>query len=251
MAAALIGRLDDELAQALHGSRLAARQYVSTWRSLRDAILNALQPVRPDDIVLVGQHLMLRDSTGSPSATADDCLDLLALQAPLTSWVTAYGLGTGAAAALLAGVRSCLPNVPALNPPSTAAPVPDMDPAVRARFLRIVFEELRADKTPLKRVMEIFELNQTECGRLFGVSRQAILQWIDESVPASRMGKLGTVLATAELLERKLRVGRVPLAARRPAPAYGGRTMLEMIEADQHEDLHRLVSESFDWSGTA
>jgi hypothetical protein len=83
------------------------------------------------------------------------------------------------------------------------------------------------------------------------VSRQAAQQWIDEGVPPARMGKLATVLATAELLEYKLRDGRVPLISRRPADAYGGQTMIEMIESDRQDELHRTVQKSFDWSGTA
>jgi hypothetical protein len=126
-----------------------------------------------------------------------------------------------------------------------------LDPAAVARFAQLVLDELAARRAPLERVMEILDLSLTDLGRLFGVSRQAAQQWIDEGVPSSRMGKLAAVLATAELLEHKLRAGRAPLAARRAADAYGGRTMLEMIEADQHEELHRSVRTSFDWSGTA
>ena len=38
--------------------------------------------------------------------------------------------------------------------------------------------------------------------------------------------------------------------ARVPAPAYGGLTMLQMIERDRHEELLEIVSASFDWAST-
>ena len=252
LAAPLISRLEDVLPRSLRGSRLSVREYVSTWRSLKEVVLDAIYQVHPDRVALVGSHAVLCDASGAPSALADEALDLAALRAPLSAWVAAYGLGTGTALALLAEIRAYVPGVPALDSPAAAAfPTMDVDRASVERFARLMIEELRENKTPLERVMEIFDLNLTELGGLFGVSRQAALQWLDEGVPSARQGKLGTVLATAELLERKLRGGRVPLVARRTADAYAGRTMLTMIEADQHEDLYRSVRDSFDWSGTA
>jgi hypothetical protein len=43
---------------------------------------------------------------------------------------------------------------------------------------------------------------------------------------------------------------RIPGIARVAAAAYGGLTMLEMIERDRHEELLELVSASFDWAST-
>jgi hypothetical protein len=44
---------------------------------------------------------------------------------------------------------------------------------------------------------------------------------------------------------------RISQIVRRPADAYGGLSMLQMIEADQHEDLARSAAESFNWGSTA
>ena len=252
LAQALIARLEDELPAALRGSRLSVREYVSTWRDLKVVVLDAIRRVRPDRVGVVGSRVLLCDASGAPSSIADEALDLTAIRAPLSAWVDTYGLGTGTAVALLAEIRAYLPDVPTLEPPSNATfPRIEVDRTGLEHFARLVLDELAARKAPLERVMEIFDLSLTDLGRLFGVSRQAAQQWIDEGVPPQRMGKLAAVLATAELLEYKLRAGRVPLAARRPADAYGGRTMFEMIEADQHEELSRSVRTSFDWSGTA
>jgi hypothetical protein len=43
----------------------------------------------------------------------------------------------------------------------------------------------------------------------------------------------------------------VPGVARRPAPVYGGETMLELIRRDRHRELLDLVRASFDWATAA
>jgi transcriptional regulator with XRE-family HTH domain len=109
----------------------------------------------------------------------------------------------------------------------------------------------RPDEHPLRRLMEAFELSKTELGSLFGVRRQAVDQWLERGVPSERQEKVQTLLAIADLLERKLKPGRLAGVARRPADAYGGKTMLELIAADRHRELLELVRESFDWASAA
>ena len=75
---------------------------------------------------------------------------------------------------------------------------------------------------------------------------------VDEApLAAERQEKVQTLVAIADLLERKLKPGRLAGVARRPADAYGGKTMLELIAADQHRELLELVRESFDWASAA
>ncbi len=85
---------------------------------------------------------------------------------------------------------------------------------------------------------------------MFGASRQAVSSWLSAGVPPARKPKVYTVLNVAELLERKLKSGRVPAVVRRRADAYDGLSMLQMIKADRHEELLESVRESFDWSAT-
>jgi hypothetical protein len=87
-----------------------------------------------------------------------------------------------------------------------------------------------------------------ELGRLFGVSRQAVGQWRERGVPSRRMAKVATVAAIADLLGRRLRAERIPGIARRPADAYGGLSMLGMIERDREDELQALIRSSFDWA---
>ena len=94
-------------------------------------------------------------------------------------------------------------------------------------------------------------LSKTDLGRLFGVSRQAIDGWHRDGVPARRQAKAATVAAVVDLLSHRLKPERIPGVARRRARAYGGLTMLEMIERDRHEELLDLTRRSFDWAATA
>ena len=70
-------------------------------------------------------------------------------------------------------------------------------------------------------------------------------------MPAERQEKLSVLASLADLLERKLKRGRLPGIVRRPAEAYGGLSMLEMVVADRHDELLRSVRESFEWERAA
>src|SRR5207244_6654244 len=100
----------------------------------------------------------------------------------------------------------------------------------------------------LDEVQVAFGLTKTELGRLFGVSRQAVDQWRVRGLPGDRQEKAATVAATADLLSHQLKSERLPGIARRPARAYGGMTMLEMIERDRHGELLERGRAAFDWS---
>jgi hypothetical protein len=102
--------------------------------------------------------------------------------------------------------------------------------------------------TLLDPIAETFELSETDLGRLFGVSRQAVGQWRERGVPSSRMAKVTTVAAIGDLLRHRLKPERIPGVARRPADAYGGLSMLEMIKRDRQDELQAEIRRSFDWA---
>ena len=102
--------------------------------------------------------------------------------------------------------------------------------------------------TLLDPIAETLEISETELGRLFGVSRQAVGQWRERGVPSNRMAKVATVAAICDLLHHRLKPERIPGIARRPADAYGGLSMLEMIERDRQDQLQTLIRRSFDWA---
>jgi hypothetical protein len=112
-------------------------------------------------------------------------------------------------------------------------------------------QELAGDQPPLRRVTDVFALSTTELGRLFGVSRQAAAQWLEDGAPPARQSRAVTVAAIADIFDRRLKRPRVPGVVRRPAAVYDGSTALELIEADRHEWLLESVRASFDCSATA
>ena len=101
----------------------------------------------------------------------------------------------------------------------------------------------------LDEIQAAFGLTNTELGRLFGVSRQAVDQWRARGVPGNRQEKAAAIAATADLLSHQLKAERLPGIARRPA--YAGLTMLQMIERDRHLDLLERVRVVFDWASAA
>lgn len=103
----------------------------------------------------------------------------------------------------------------------------------------------------LATIEEPLALSKTELGRIFGVTRQAVDGWHRHGVPAARQAKAATVAAIVDLLSHRLKEERIPGVARRPARAYGGLTMLEMIERDRHDELYAVIRRSFDWAATA
>jgi len=96
--------------------------------------------------------------------------------------------------------------------------------------------------------MRVFGLSVTETAGLFGVRRQAVSQWLVDGVPAARASKVTVVARISDLLDRMLVADRIPGIARTSADAYDGRTMLEMIAEDRHEELLAKVTASFDWA---
>ena len=228
----LIEELDTELAAALAGSLDSTREYVLLWRRLAARLLAGAQTVSPNGPV---ELILVEDAS---------------TQAPFGGFTSEYGLGQGAALELTSHIREKL-GLRGLPAHPSAEPGTFDELAIR-RFLtraRMALNQLGGDE--LSRLMNSFQLSKTDLAELFGVSRQAIDGWLRKGVPAERQEKLHALAAIADLLERKLKPGRLPGVARTPADAYGGLTMLEMIEQDRHRELLGRVRQSFDWSTAA
>ena len=209
-----------ELPAAIAGDEAAARRYAQAWH----ALVVELLADRPD----------------VPS-TAGDILDHVAITAPF--------LRGGPLQALVSAAAGIIPSMTGSFP--AIAPLELPDTLDYQRFARVVLRELSGAGTGLERVMAAWQLSVTDVARLFGVARQAVQQWLDDGVPPARQVKLLAVLRMAELLERNLQPERIPAVVRTPARAYGGRSILEAIAADDHDAVLASVERSFDWSSTA
>jgi hypothetical protein len=217
-----------------------------------------LDAARTADLVAeTPDGLLVAEVKAGRASALTDVIENTAASAPFTPWVARYALGDGVAMTVLNALREHL-GARTLSPPSGATVRDPGDhvaiDAVKAqRFMRRVRHFLNHpdDRNPLERLMEAFDLSKSELGRLFGVSRQAIDGWLVNGVPSERQEKLTGLLAVTDLLERKLKAGRLPGIARRAAGAYGGETMLDLMAADRHDELLTKVRESFDWATAA
>jgi len=252
----LLPALGAQLERALEGSTEATREYVRCYHVLTLRVLDEAHRARPDVVVRTGDgHLALIDVKGTPRRAPVEALETASAEAPFGPWTARFPLEEAVALDLTSRVRQLIglraldlaPADPGLGE------VVDVDDLTALRFLRRVRFHLNHpdEEHPLRRLMDAFELSKTELASLFGVRRQAVDQWLERGVPSERQEKVQTLIAICDLLERKLKPGRLAGVARRPADAYGGKTMLELIAADQHRELLELVRDSFDWTTAA
>jgi hypothetical protein len=246
-----IAQLGSTVERALHGDSRAASAYVRSYRRLTRALLTSAAESRPELFVIGATcRVELQSRSGARAGWIGAALDQSAAEAPFSRWAALLGLREGVAMHALASLRALIPDSPPLDAPATDEMLPISDIDAR-RFLRGVRRQLDTDQPQLERIQEIFGLNNTELGTLFGVSRQGVKEWIEGGVPAGRQDMVATVAAIADLLERKLKLDRIPGVARRPADAYGGLTMLDLISQGRERELLDITRRSFDWATAA
>jgi len=246
-------RLGAALGPALRGRPGGVRRYVRAHRELTERLLAAMHEARPDLVVRgEGDEFCVAHAGGRCSRTSIELLRSFAADAPFSPWVQLMGPGAGVALDLLARARALVPGVePLLLPAEAAFPRIDDDPEALLRFRRLVAQALQAEQSDLERAQDVFGLSVTELAGLFGVTRQAASLWLIDGPPSARLSKVASVAAVADILAHRLKPARIAGIARKPTAAYGGRSMLELIAADEHEWLLESVRRSFDYAATA
>ncbi len=165
------------------------------------------------------------------------------------AWVAPSADGAGVLTALVDRIRGLAGGLPQ----QCVKARPDIDEHRFGWFLESIIDlefEQRCG-SPLKRAMRTLELSSTDIAGLMGVTRQAVDKWLVGAPPIDRMAKIGAIAEISDMLRHRLRDGMPPVVARRPAEAYGGRSMLEVIADDDHEWLRRSVRDSFDFASVA
>ncbi len=82
----------------------------------------------------------------------------------------------------------------------------------------------------LARTLAVWDLNQSQAARLFGVSRQALNKWLEHGVPADRTEAIAELAAATDLLVRYLKRDRIPAVVRRPIAALDGKSLFDLLE---------------------
>ncbi|MDX6535863.1 MAG: hypothetical protein QOD37_204 [Gaiellales bacterium] len=103
----------------------------------------------------------------------------------------------------------------------------------------------------LARALRVLDVSVSEAGRLFGVSRSAVEQWLERGVPAARLSRAANLARIADILERNVKPERIAAVVREPAAAYGGRSLLALVGDGRDEEARALLEQAFDWSRTA
>jgi DNA-binding XRE family transcriptional regulator len=239
LAGEAMAEIEATLPAAVAGNRQQLGLYVSAVSLMTERLLEAVREARPEIAVKspVWAKAMLQGG---------------AINAPFSTWVGVMGPGKGVALAVVSLLRQTLPDAKPLElPPRRRLPDWDLDDRDAVRFYREVSYLLDKAGAPLERIGRALDLNRTELAALFGVSRQAAERWEAQGVPSERQEKLATIGAIVDLLEAQLKPDRIAGVARRPAPAYGDRSILEAIAAGEENLVLTELRDAFDWSRTA
>ncbi len=260
IARAALKEIESSVPDALGGERAQVRAYVDAYRQLGSQMLDAVGKARPDLILVDEAHDVLvlgevkaHGVKGEGSVRwLKAALDQEAMSAPFSEWVGTLGVGRGTAVAFVAQLRSMLRDTKPLTLPSEHhLPAWTLSDDEAVRFYRAVGDELARVRTPLDRVASVLGLSRTELAHLFGVRRQAIEQWEARGVPGERQEKLATLDAIVDLLTAKLKADRIPGVVRRPAAAYGDKSILEAITAGNEALVLVELRNAFDWAAAA
>jgi hypothetical protein len=250
----LLTSVGTQLDLALQGSDEATREYVRGYRELTASLLAEARGVHSDLVfVTEGGDISLVDAMGKPARAPIEALENAAVEAPFTTWAAHNELADAVGLDLTSRIRVLLGDRALSPPPAVHRWALAVDDLQAQRFIRRVRHYLnRPDgRNPLNRIMDAFALSKTELAKLFGVRRQAVDQWLARGIPPERQEKVAALEALVDILERKLKPGRLPGAARRAAAVYGGETMLDLIRQDRHGELLDIVHDSFDWASAA
>ncbi|HXN37035.1 MAG TPA: hypothetical protein VN892_03285 [Solirubrobacteraceae bacterium] len=260
IAGAALKEIESSVPDALVGKRAQVRAYVEAYRQLGSRMLNAVGKARPDlivfdeahNVVLVGELKTPGDKGEESVRWLKAALDQEAMSAPFSEWVGTLGVGRGTAVAFVAQLRLMLRDTKPLALPRVHhLPTWALSDEEAVRFYRAVGDELARVRTPLGHIASVLGVSRTELARLFGVRRQAIEQWEARGVPGERQEKLATLDAIADLLTAKLKPDRIAAVVRRPAVAYGDRSILEAIVAGDEALVLDELRNAFDWATAA
>ncbi len=227
----LAATFEESVPRALRGSRAATTVYAAAIRMFSEQVAEALDPEH--------EHF---------DQNRRNILVIRSLRSPMSGWAARYGFGIGVAAFVAATGREIAPNLTSLQSPS-GIPAIALEVDILA-FDRNIERALRFQDEPIVVIERELGLDRTETGRLFGVSRQAVDQWMDSGIPNTRLEHVAAVLKVTEIMSPKLKPGRLKLAARRAAPGLGGKSLLEAMSTDPLTTAEQ-VENVFDWSGTA
>jgi hypothetical protein len=237
------------LRPALYGHWPEVELLVGTWHDGVLDLLRSASIVMPD-VTFEMDTALVKTLGGGFDHWVVEAMQARVVDVITSPWITRFGDGIGASVSMVDAVRSGLPHgLGALPRPPGFPGLPDGIDLVR--FRRLCEVALRGMRPPLEYVAQVFGLNRPELASLFGVTRQAVDQWEDRGIPAKYLPLVADLVAIGELLDRKLKPGRLQMLVRQPSAAYGGLSFMEMIKVGRHKEVREGLERAFDWSATA
>ena len=109
--------------------------------------------------------------------------------------------------------------------------------------------ERRRSGRDLERILAVWGLSQSEAGRRFGVSRQAVAKWLADGIPIDRAEDVAHLSAATDLLVRYLRRDRIPAVVRRPIPAAEDESLLGLLSNGRYQQILTICRAMFDFAG--
>jgi predicted transcriptional regulator len=111
--------------------------------------------------------------------------------------------------------------------------------------------EHRRSGKAVERILAVWGLSQSEAGRRFGVSRQAVSKWVAEGIPSEREEAVADLSAATDMLVHYLKRDRIPAVVRRPVAAIGGSSLLDLFGRGRYRDVLQACRDMFDFSRAA
>ena len=111
------------------------------------------------------------------------------------------------------------------------------------------FLDRRRAGRALRRILDVWGLNQSDAARLFGVTRQAVSKWLLGGVPAERSEAIADLAAATDLLVRHLKRDRIPAVVRRRVPALDGKSLIDLFADSRTRDVLEACRSMFDFEG--
>ena len=108
------------------------------------------------------------------------------------------------------------------------------------------FLERHLSVEPLARFERVWQLSASQAAAVFGVSRQAYAKWRSGGIPAERRVDVQWADEATAILLAHVKVDRIPAVVRRPSPALGDRSLLDVARDQRLEAVHDEVVRVFD-----
>ncbi len=86
-------------------------------------------------------------------------------------------------------------------------------------------------------VFETWGISQSEAGRIFGVSRQAVARWLVDGIPSTQVSTFADLSVATDILTHYVKRDRLPAVVRRPAGALQGKSLLDMLGEGRSPDI--------------